>query len=107
MSRLGPKQDAVVGALKAAIQRSLAVSVQVELQALASQAAAFLYEVSLNDLGPAGRNAIHVALRLNLSVLSQSAQSLPRGIREVQSLLTTTRKKGQTSDCTPELRRWN
>jgi hypothetical protein len=90
------KQDAVVGALKAAIQRNLALSLQAELQALASQAAAFLYEVSLNDLGLDGRTAIQDALRLNLSTLSQSAQSLPRGIRELQSLLTTARKKGQT-----------
>ena len=88
------KQEAIVGALKAAIQRSLALSIQAELQAHASQEAAFLYEISLNDLGPDGRAAIQDALRLNLSGWSASARPLPNGIHEIQSLLTTTRTKG-------------
>jgi hypothetical protein len=67
---------------------------QVGLQALASQEAAFLYEITLKDLGPEGRSALQDALRLNLSTLSGSEQSLPTGIREIQSLLTTTRKQG-------------
>ena len=71
------KQDAIVGALKAGIQRSLALSIQEELQAIASQEAAFLYEIKLNDLGADGRRAIQDALRLNLSTLTESAQSLP------------------------------
>jgi len=90
------KQDAIVGALKAAIQRSLALSIQEELQAIASQEAAFLYEISLNDLAADGRTAIQGALRLNLSTLTESAQSLPQGIREIQNLLTTTRTKKLT-----------
>ncbi len=87
------KQEAIVGALKAAIQRNLALSVQEELQALSSQEAAFLYEISLNDLGPDGRNAIQDALRLNLSDLVESSRPLPSGIREIQSLLTTAQTK--------------
>jgi hypothetical protein len=90
------KQDAIVSALKAAIQRNLALSTEAELHALSSQEAAFLYEINLNDLGADGRNAIQDALKLNLSALVESGESLPHGIREVQSLLTTTRKKGQT-----------
>ena len=90
------KQEVVVSALKAAIQRKIELSLQAELQALSSQEAAFLYEISLNDLGPDSRGAIQDALRLNLSALSESAQSLPRGIREIQSVLTTTRTKGLT-----------
>jgi len=89
------KQAAIVGALKAAIQRSLALSIQAELQALSSQEAAFLYEISLNNLGPDGRAAIQDALRLNLSAWSASARPLPNGIREIQNLLTTTRTKRQ------------
>jgi len=88
------KQEVMVGALHAAIQRSLELSIQGELHALSSQEAAFLYEISLKDLGADGRAAIQSALRLNLSALSDSSQSLPRGIREIQSLLTTTRTKG-------------
>ena len=90
------KQEAIVGALKASIQRNLALSMQEELHALSSQEAAFLYEIKLNDLETDGHNAIQDALRLNLSALSESAQSLPAGIREIQSLLTTTRTKGLT-----------
>ena len=87
------KQEAIVGALKAAIQRNLALSIQEQLQALSSQEAAFLYEISLNNLGPDGRSAIQDALRLNLSALSESEKSLPQGIREIQNLITTTRTK--------------
>jgi len=89
----GEKQKAIVDALKASIQRSLALSMQEELHALASQEAAFLYEIKLNDLGTDGRSAIQDALRLNLSTLSEASQSLPHGIREIQNLLTTTRTK--------------
>ena len=90
------KQDAVVSALKAGVQRSLALAVQAELHALASQEAAFLYEVSLHELEPEGVNAIQNALRLNLSALSVSAPALPKGIREVRSVLATTRSKAHT-----------
>ena len=90
------KQEAIVGALKAAIERSLALSIQEELQLIASQEAAFLYEISLNDLGVDGRTAIQGALRLNLSALTGSAQPLPHGIREIQNLFTTTRTKRHT-----------
>ncbi len=90
------KQDSIERALKAGIQRSLQLSIQEELLASSSQEVAFLYEISLNDLGPDGRNAIQDALRLNLSTLSESPQSLPRGIREIQNLVTTTRTIGQS-----------
>ncbi|MGO8815167.1 MAG: hypothetical protein ACLQVG_10995 [Terriglobia bacterium] len=90
------KQDSIERALKAGIQRSLQLSIQEELLASSSQEVAFLYEISLNDLGPDGRNAIQDALRLNLSTLSESPQSLPRGIREIQNVVTTTRTIGQS-----------
>lgn len=90
------KQETVVKALKAGVQRSLALAVQAELHALASQEAAFLYEVQLNGLGPDGATAIQSALRLNLSPLADSASTLPKGIREIQSVLTTTRSKAHT-----------
>ena len=87
------QQELIVKALKAAIQRQFELSVQAELQALKSQEAAFLYEINLNDLGTDGRAAVQNALRLNLSGLSES--SMPNGIREIQSLLTTVRTKRQ------------
>jgi hypothetical protein len=85
-----------VSALKAAIQRKLELSVLEELHARASQEAAFLYEIALNDLGPDGHTAIQEALKLNLSSLWQSSGSLPTGIREVQNLLTTTKTTGHS-----------
>jgi hypothetical protein len=84
-----------VEALKAGIQRSLALSIEEDLHALASDEVAFLYEIGLNELEADGQKAIQDALRLNLSTLSASAP-LPRGVREIQNLLTTTRKKGHT-----------
>ena len=90
------KQEAIASALKTAVQRQLELAVQAELQALSSQEAAFLYEIKLGDLGPEGRTAIQDALRLDLSTLLGTDGSLPRGITEIQSLLTSTRKRGHT-----------
>jgi hypothetical protein len=90
------KQGLIVEALKAAIQRKLELSILEELHARASQEAAFLYEIALNDLGADGHTAIQEALKLNLSSLWQSSGSLPMGIREVQNLLTTTKTTGHS-----------
>lgn len=90
------KQETILRALRAGVQRNLALAVQAELHMLASQEAAFLYEVSLNELGPDGRAAIQNALRLNLSALSESAPLLPKGVQEIRSVLTTTRSKTHT-----------
>ena len=90
------KQEAIASALRAAVQRQLELAVEAELQALSSDEAAFLYEISLHDLGPDGRAAIQDALRLNLSTVLGSEGSLPRGISEIQSVLTTTRTRGHT-----------
>jgi hypothetical protein len=90
------KQAAIISALKAAIQRRLELSLLEELQSDSSQEAAFLYEIKLNDLGPDGRAAIQDALKLNLSSLWKSSGSLPRGIREVQNILTTTKSKAHS-----------
>jgi hypothetical protein len=90
------KQAAIIGALKAAIQRRLELSVLEELHTSSSQEAAFLYEISLNDLDADGRAAIQAALKLNLSGLLKSSESLPRGIREIKNILTTTKTKGHS-----------
>ena len=90
------KQAAIVGALKAAIQRRLELSVLEELHTDSSQEAAFLYEISLKDLDADGRAAIQSALKLNLSSLWKSSASLPRGIREIKNILTTTKTKGHS-----------
>lgn len=90
------KQKVVESALKAAIDRSLALSIQSQLQELGLQEVAFLYEVNLKALSPAARTAIQDALQLNLCALSESGESLPAGIREIQSILTTTRKRAAT-----------
>ena len=87
------QQDAISGALTAGIQRSLSLSLEAGMHALRSQEAAFLYDVSMNELDTDGLSALQNALRLNLTALTGSP-SLPRGIREVQSVFTTTRQKG-------------
>ena len=90
------KQDVIASALLAAVQRQLELAVEAELQLLSSNEVAFLYEISLRDLGPDGRDAVQQALRLDLSTLLGPEGSLPRGISEIQSLLTTTRTKEHT-----------
>jgi hypothetical protein len=90
------KQETIAKALNAAVQRQLELAVEADLQALSSDEAAFLYEISLRDLGPDGRAAIQDALRLNLSTLLGPEGSLPRGISEIESLLTTTRTRGHS-----------
>ena len=90
------KQEVVVGALKTAIQRQLELAVQAELQLLASDDSAFLYEINLQDLGPDGKAALEGALRLDLTTLLGSPGTLPRGITEIQNLITSTRKRGHT-----------
>jgi len=90
------KQEAIASALKAAVQRQLELAVLAELQALSTQEAAFLYEIKLRDLGPEGRAALQDALRWNLSTLLGKEGSLPSGISEIQSVLTTTRTRGHS-----------
>jgi hypothetical protein len=90
------KQELIVSALKAGIQRRLELSIIEELHAKSSQEAAFLYEINLNELGTDGRAAIQDALNLNLSSLWKSPESFPRGIREIQNILTTIRTHGHT-----------
>jgi hypothetical protein len=90
------KQEVVVGALKTAVQRQLELAVQTELQLLASDESAFLYEIHLQDLGPEGKAALEDALHLNLATLQAPPGTLPRGIFEIQNLLTSTRKRGHT-----------
>jgi hypothetical protein len=90
------KQEVILGALKASVQRQLELAVQEEVQALSSDESAFLYEVNLQDLGPEGKAALEDALRLDLTTLLGSPGTLPRGITEIQNLLTSTRKTGHT-----------
>lgn len=90
------KVDAIAGALKTAVQRRLELALESELYAGSSQGAAFLYEIDLSNLDPDGRAAVQQALKLDFSALAQPARSLPRGVREIQSVFTTIRDQGQT-----------
>ncbi len=90
------KSDAIASALKTAVQRRLEIAVEGELQALSSHETAFLYEIALDALEPEGQSAVTDALRLNLSGLVHPDGSLPRGVREIHSLLTTAREKAYT-----------
>ncbi len=88
------RQEVVMNALKAGVQRQLALAVETDLHALASNEAAFLYEIDLGKLSQEGRAAVQDALRLNLSALLKTPATLPVGVTEIQNLLTTTNKKG-------------
>ncbi len=90
------KQEVILGALKASVQRQLELAVQEEVEALSSDESAFLYEIDWQDLGPEGKAALEDALRLDLTTLLGSPGTLPRGISEIQNLLTSTRKTGHT-----------
>jgi len=89
-------QEVISGALKTALQRKVELAVQDGLQALASDEAAFLYEVNLQNLGPEGDAAMQDLLRMNLTTLQGPAGNLPRGISEIQNVFTKTRKRGHT-----------
>ena len=90
------KQQLIVSALKAGIQRRLELSITEELHAKSSEEAAFLYEINLNELEADGRAAIQDALKLNLGSLWKAPESFPRGIREIQNILTSVRTHGHT-----------
>ncbi len=90
------KQEVIVGALKASVQRQLELAVQEELQALASDESAFLYEVDMHALEAGGKAALEDALRLDLTTLLGTPGILPHGFSEIQSLLTSTRETGHT-----------
>ena len=90
------KQEVIVGALRSAVQRRLELALEENFEAQASREAAFLYEIDLADLAPEGRSAIQNALRLNLIPLMNLQDSATRGIRELQSVVTTTKSKGHT-----------
>jgi hypothetical protein len=87
----------IAAAIKAAVQRRLELAITTELS-IASQerAAAFLYEIDLAGLDPAGLQALHNALTGDLSRLTAHEDSLPPGIRLVRSILTSIRERKHT-----------
>ncbi len=87
------KSDAIVSALKTAVQRRLELAIEGEFQALSSHETAFLYEIQLDSLDPEGKAAVQDALKLNFSGLVRADRPMPQGIREIQSLVTTTRER--------------
>ena len=90
------KQQVVVSALKNAVQRQIELAVQAEIQLLATDESAFLYEINLQGLEPGGKAALEKALRLDLTTLLGPPGTPPSGITEIQSILTSTRKTGHT-----------
>ncbi len=90
------QSDSILSALKTAVQRRLEIAIDGEIQVLSSHEAAFLYEIDLDSLDPAGELAVQNALKLNLTGLAPTDGALPRGIREIRSLVTTAREKACT-----------
>ncbi len=83
---------AIGGAITAAIERRLELAISGELDMLRQKEAAFLYDIDLNALDPAGRKAVHDALGADLTALIENEDSLPSGIRPVRSIFTSIRE---------------
>ena len=85
---LPPDQvSAIASAVQAAVSRKLEVGIAAELGSLASDEAAFLYEIDLTALAGGAADTVRAALRGDLSGLTGAA--LPPGITEIRSILTT------------------
>ena len=80
----------IQSAVQAAASRKLELAVSAEFSSLASDEAAFLYDVDLGALGDEGREAVRAALTGDLSRLADPAR-LPAGITELRSILTRAR----------------
>jgi hypothetical protein len=83
--------------VKAAIDRTLEVATSYEIASLTASQAAFLYEIDLSALDQDGETAVRTALRGDLTpFLNQDEESLPRGIKMVQSVFTNLRQAKHT-----------
>jgi hypothetical protein len=84
---------AIEGAVKAGIQRKLEVALSAELSRLSSDGAAFLFEIELDRLDEAGREAVKSALGGDLSGMAGGA---PAGIAELRNAFTSLRERTHT-----------
>jgi hypothetical protein len=82
--------SSIDAAVKAAANRNLELAAAAELGSQAETEAAFLYEVDLNALEPAGESALHSALAGDLSALA-GAEAPAAGISEIRSILSRVR----------------
>ncbi len=87
---------AVTAAIHAAIERSLALSVQAEFDQLDSNSAAFLYQINLAALSDAGRSALDDALHADLTTLAGLETSPLAGVAERRSIFSTIREHKQS-----------
>lgn len=78
---------AIEGTVKKAVNRKLELALAAEFGSLASDEAAFLYELNLDAMGDAAHAALDLALHGDLSGFSEP----PAGITEVRSILTRAR----------------
>ena len=95
LKRAGLNEDqieAIANAIKAAIERKLELAVYGELALASQKESAFLYEIDLNALDTAGRQAVNAALRGDLTALLEGENSLPKGVRLVHTIFTAIRK---------------
>jgi hypothetical protein len=90
---LGDDQiSGIAAAVKAGIERSLALSLKGDLDVLDEVSTAFSYEVDLDALDDAGRQAIGAALRGDLSGLESSTLNGVKPLKSVFSSLREGRK---------------
>src|SRR5579885_2619238 len=84
----------IQGAIKAAVDRRLALAASFALCSLDARESAFLYEVDLGALDDAGRASVGRALAGDLTAWREDA--LPAGVRMLRSLFTTLRQQTHT-----------
>lgn len=88
--------DAIEEAVKAGIARKLELAVGAELSAGQSHEAAFLYEVEIDALDSAARDAVQRALRGDLTGLAAAERQPVPGITPVRSITASMRERGHT-----------
>src|SRR6202034_1318237 len=94
--------DAINTAISNSIDRSIHASLSLDLTGLASDEAAFLYSVELDNLNPAGAAAVTAALEGDLTVMDRlNPKALENGkvapgITLVRNILTRTKDRGAT-----------
>ena len=85
---------AIQGAVKAGIERKLEAALTAGLSTVASDGAAFLFEIELDRLEDAGRDAVERALGGDLSALAGAAA--PAGVTALRNAFTSLRERTHT-----------
>lgn len=85
--------QSIQDALKAAIARTIEVSVSAELNMAREEKAAFSYDIDISSLSAVSKNAIHSALDGDLSALTADPSTPLPGIHAAQDIFSNIRQR--------------